>query len=170
MPTAALDLCSADRERFERAVGEEDASGCWNWMKCCCSRGYGQFCCRVDGQWKIVVAHRVAWTIANGPVPHGLLVLHRCDNKRCVRPEHLFLGTQADNMRDMIEKGRAAQGERQANAKLTTEMVLEIRKMLAKKVPQSQIGQRFGVEQCCISRISTGQRWGWLSEAKGGRA
>jgi len=71
--------------------------------------------------------HRVSWELHYGPIPKGMSVLHKCDNPPCVRPDHLFLGTQQDNLQDMRNKGRHrwGLGERHAHAKLTTEIVLE---------------------------------------------
>ena len=80
-----------------------DKSGeCWTWMRAASSTGYGA----VTINQRQRAAHRVAWELTSGPIAEGLQVLHRCDNPACVRPEHLFLGTQADNMRDMVSKGR----------------------------------------------------------------
>jgi hypothetical protein len=99
---------------------------CWVW--CGSTRGatgYGQVCVK----YRLVQAHRFAYELQNGPVPDGLLVLHKCDNKLCVRPSHLFLGTHADNMRDRDGKGRGARGERVGNARLTEQQVRWIRRV-----------------------------------------
>ncbi len=88
-------------ERFWSKVVRGE--GCWIWAASVDDHGYGRF---GIGRLRIEPAHRVAWMVANGPIPDGLSVLHRCDNPPCVRPDHLFLGTQRDNMRDMIAKGR----------------------------------------------------------------
>lgn len=77
------------------------SAGCWEWTGSRHRNGYGQFYYRGPA-----MAHRVSWELANGPVPDGMLVCHRCDNPPCVRPDHLFLGTQADNLVDMVSKGR----------------------------------------------------------------
>src|SRR5687768_7875966 len=91
--------------RFNRYVSRGD--GCWAWTGVMGTNGYGLFWVRRGfKQYSSVGAHRVAWRLANGPVPDGLWVLHRCDNPRCVRPDHLFLGTHSDNMRDMWSKNR----------------------------------------------------------------
>ncbi len=80
----------------------QKSDGCWVWQGCIVRR-YGVL--GHDG--KQVKAHRVAWGLTNGPIPNGLSVLHKCDNPPCVRPDHLFLGTQLDNMRDCSAKGRS---------------------------------------------------------------
>ena len=87
-------------ERFWEKVHITD--GCWEWMARRKLHGYGEF--RIIDC--LVPAHRMAWVLSVGPIPKGLLVLHRCDNPPCCNPDHLFLGTQADNLRDAIQKGR----------------------------------------------------------------
>jgi hypothetical protein len=89
-------------DRFWSKV--EKTEICWNWMGALCSSGYGNFITS-DRRWS--GAHRLSWEWANGPIPAGLCVLHRCDNRKCVRPEHLFLGSEGDNTNDMVAKGRA---------------------------------------------------------------
>ena len=96
-------------ERFVAMVGPEDpGTGCWPWLGCLTGGGYGQI--RNSGRYQ--QAHRAAWELKYGPIPEGLVVCHRCDNPRCVRPDHLFLGTATDNMRDMYSKGRHPRASR----------------------------------------------------------
>lgn len=85
---------------------ERNEDGCWLWRASTDPRGYGKIVVHVDGEARLSGAHRVSWELANGPIPTGLCVLHRCDTPSCVRPDHLFLGTLADNTKDMYGKGR----------------------------------------------------------------
>jgi len=91
---------SIHKERFFARVNKIPG-GCWEWTGPLEPSGYA----RCWGGTK-ERAHRFSWMIYNGPIPEGMLVLHKCDNKKCVNPDHLFLGTQLDNMRDKVEKGR----------------------------------------------------------------
>jgi hypothetical protein len=139
-------------ERFWQKV--KRTAGCWVWVGCRATRGYGQF--RVNGRNE--QAHRVAWLITNGPIRDGLCVLHKCDNRECVRPDHLFLGTNADNTADMMAKGRgkALTGERHPRAKLSWEKVCHIR---CDDRPLSQIARDYAVNQKTIRQIKAGRTW-----------
>lgn len=100
------------------------------------------------------MAHRVAWELSFGPVPAGLFVCHHCDNPRCVRPDHLFVGTHDANMRDRDRKGRLSHGERHVMARLTTAQVAEIRRRWRQGgVTQQRLADEFGVVQTGVSRI-----------------
>ncbi len=99
------------KDRFLQSFQKEN--GCWNWEKAKNPNGYGIYTVRKEG-WKrrrTVLAHRYAYEIFTGVIPQGMCVLHKCDNPSCVNPDHFFLGTQVDNMRDRKEKGRMPKGE-----------------------------------------------------------
>jgi hypothetical protein len=98
----------------------------------------------------------MAYELVHGEIPDGVHVLHRCDNPSCVNPKHLFLGTHQDNMRDMSEKGRASRGEKNANAKLSQEQVLEIK---ASAVSSRKLAPLYAVSDRQIRSIRSGQWW-----------
>ena len=114
-----------NKERFWSKVNIKDLLDCWEWTATKTPNGYGQF--TVDR--KKIQTHRLAWEFTYGKIPEGLCVLHKCDNKACVNPAHLFIGTHNDNMQDMIKKNRQSHntGQLNGNNKLTQNQVLEIR-------------------------------------------
>lgn len=103
-------------------------------------------------------AHRVAWRLAVGPIPTGILICHRCDQPLCVNPGHLFLGTPADNMADRDAKGRAAIGERHGRAKMTVEQVREIRSLRGIE-PYRSIARRYGLARSTVWAILDHSNW-----------
>ena len=137
---------------------------CWPWMGARTERGYGRF--GLGGKNRH--AHRVAWELTYGPIPAGLWVLHHCDNPACVHPDHLFLGTHADNMADMSSKRRQAKqhpnlrGELNGATKLTRSDVVTIREVLAAGGRSSELARRFGVSRRAISLIASRTTWSWL--------
>lgn len=144
--------------RFLRCVKPGEIDACWEWtghLGGGTNRGYGTF--NVDYSKRksprACGAHRFAWEVANSrPIPKGLRVLHRCDNPPCVNPGHLRLGTQADNMRDMVSKGR----DRKAH-KLTDGQVRELRRKRAAGALLEQLAAEFGVRISTVSRIASGK-------------
>lgn len=134
-----------------------DKSGdCWNWIGGIGSYGYGHFC---PGNNKPINAHRFSYELTHGPIANPkLLVCHKCDNRRCVRPSHLFLGSHKDNSQDAVKKGRTAKGERQGSAVLTTDTVSQIRKLIG-TMSQKRIAEIFGICQAQVSRINTKRHW-----------
>lgn len=128
-------------------------STCVLWDRGLNTAGYGSF--RLRG--KTVMAHRFAWEKSFGPIPDGMCVLHKCDIRRCVNPEHLFLGTPADNTADMIAKGRKrfAIGSQRSKC-LVEDDILVIR---ASKLSQYALAKQFNVSQPNINAIRTGKTW-----------
>jgi hypothetical protein len=114
-------------ERFWHHVRKCALDGCWEWHGAI-ARGYGHIS-EGGRRGRARSAHRVSWELHHGPIPSSLYICHRWDNRRCVRPDHLFLGTHADNMRDMLAKGRHIPhlGEVNGRAKLTRADVVAIR-------------------------------------------
>lgn len=130
-------------------------SGCWEWQASRSDTGYG---CFYDG--RAYHAHRYSWVRTNGAIPRGLLVLHRCDNRGCVNPEHLFLGTHKDNSEDMVRKNRSigpdTRGELHGEAKLTDDAVRNIRSSSA---TGRVLAQEYGVSESAISLVRRGKSW-----------
>lgn len=147
---------SVDRAFIESRSIPDPSSGCWLWQHGRDSHGYGN-------AWhggKHHGAHRVSWELANGPIPDGLCVCHKCDTPACVNPDHLFLGTHKDNAQDRDRKGRASAGDGHPGAKLTWAKVAAIR---ADNRTQRIISEDYGVARSLISRIRTGKSWGGSS-------
>ncbi|HUT15273.1 MAG TPA: HNH endonuclease signature motif containing protein [Anaerolineae bacterium] len=148
------------KDRYWEKVDVRGKDECWEWVAGTNSRGYGQL--QVDG--KSAYAHRLAWELENGPIPEELCVLHRCDNRNCVNPAHLWLGTNADNSRDMVKKGRPARGAEHAHAKLTRQEVQQIRHLYSTgEYLQRELGKRFGVSESHVSGIVNRKYWAWLN-------
>lgn len=141
-------------ERFWSEVEKSD--GCWLWRSAH-TRRYGQV--TVGGV--SYSAHRYAWMTTYGPIPDGMLVCHHCDTTNCVRPEHLFIGTQHDNVQDMLSKGRGApaRGEKAGNARLTEVQVREIRRLHHYGVRPASLGRVTGVSEATIRHIVKGHTW-----------
>lgn len=147
---------------FARTTKDTE-TGCWLWTGAQCGsgatnrHGYGQ-------TWfngRLCKTHRLAYELTHGAISRGLHVLHRCDNPPCINPEHLYLGTHQQNMRDRDARHRRtpARGERHGRAKLTEQDVTEIRRLLQSGHTQTSIAPKFGVSQRTISFIERGEHW-----------
>ena len=153
-------MTAQNRQRIKDRCCPEPNTGCWLWMGAVDRSGYGRFNL-ASGTRK---AHRLSYESFVGPITGGLFVLHRCDTPLCVNPEHLFLGTTADNMKDMIAKGRSPAGERSGRAKLTAAQVAEIR---ASTLRHSELALVYPVSAATICDIRRGQRWSAPSPGAG---
>ena len=149
--------------RFRSKVDQRGKDECWLWIGGLKSNGYGQISDDPrNGEYvgRKRTAHRVAYEIAFGPIPGGLHVLHRCDNRACVNPGHLFLGTHQDNMADMLAKRRHAHGDRQPTRKLNQHQVRAIRWLASHDPgPQVELAREFGVSASSITHILTDKTW-----------
>ena len=149
-------------ERFWEKVDKGDGSQCWIWNASRSKQGYGRFA-RNDGQF--VQASRFAYEITYRQIPEGMDVLHSCDNQPCVRPDHLFLGTDLDNRRDAIRKGRARLplppiGSRNGQATMAEDQVLEARIRYSRGgVSVETLAQAYGVSRQAMDDVITGESW-----------
>lgn len=159
-------------QRFWSRVNKSAPNGCWEWTGPAFSTGYGAIYVNVQNRG----THRVSWMLAHGEVPDDLSVLHRCDNRLCVNPSHLFLGTQADNMRDMGDKGRHRGGRGESHgsvtapesiprgtghwaAKLTEETVRIIRERVGSGESQRSVARTYGLDPSSVSHIVARRAW-----------
>jgi len=144
-------------ERFWEKVLKSD--DCWLWAGNTNDHGYGLLGMNGHNRY----AHRIAWELTYGAIPIGMSVLHHCDNPPCVRPSHLFLGTQADNIADMDAKNRRKAtpmpGELNGRAKLTWRDVSEIKRELSMGGVIAHIAKRYSVSHTVISQIKRKLRW-----------
>lgn len=160
----------------------DKSSTCWNWTADVNTRGYGFFALRHGVK---IYAHRYSYQLAAGPIPKGLFICHRCDNPRCVRPDHLFAGTQKQNIQDAVSKGRMARGDRQGSRKVflsrapaelreptnayargakhgmskLTEPKIRTIRLLSSTMTQGAIAHQFGVTAGAVSLILSRKRW-----------
>lgn len=156
-----------DNDRFYSKVNKNGklvpnmTSPCWEWIGYIQKDGYGIFNIHnVDG-WKSSLAHRVAWEIFFGKIPTNLYVCHHCDNPSCVNPNHLFLGSQTDNMRDMVRKNRIndRRGELNPKSKLTNLDILKIRQLCGNGKTFVEVSKIYGVSDVTIGNIAKRETW-----------
>lgn len=150
------------KERFWSYVDRRGQEECWPWIAGKFTNGYGQF---RAGKRK-VKAHRCAYELTNGHIEDGLRVLHRCDNPPCCNPQHLFKGTDLDNVRDCVLKGRhrsipppGRPGAANPSAKVTTDIVFNIRQQAQSGASQRSLAVKHGLSQSQVGNIVRGQCW-----------
>ncbi len=141
-------------DKFARLYRVDSESGCWLWIGQRSGRRYGAHC--IAG--RTVKAHRFSWELHYGPIPSGAYVCHKCDTPLCVNPRHLFVGTQADNMRDMAAKGRAASRPGQNNP---IAVPVSIARAIAadRETPARDLARDHGVSAAVVYRIRNGTHW-----------
>jgi hypothetical protein len=149
-------------ERFVRKINKTET--CWLWTDTLHKTGYGYFTITKRPKTTSYVAHRFSWTLFKGPIPEGLHVLHTCDVRHCVNPDHLFLGTASENMKDMVKKGRAIRnvlkGPSHPFAKFNMEQIKQVREMYASgNFSYTKLAKMFHSCPSSISRIVKHQRY-----------
>lgn len=148
--------------RFWEKIKKSD--GCWEWQGVVNEKGYGVINKGRVGEGN-VLAHRLSWELHNGVIPegegyHGICVLHKCDNPSCVNPDHLFLGTNQDNINDMVSKQRNRRGENQPMSKLTDAEVKEIRKLRnTETITYDELGKKYGICGSTVYNIVNRYTW-----------
>lgn len=142
------------RERIEESIMPVTECGCWIWMRGLMGGGYGT----LGHNGRSILAHRASWQVFRGPVPDGLYVLHLCDTRACVNPDHLFLGTHQDNMDDRDRKGRnkPRPGVLNPKAKLTPVDVAAIR---SSPLSCGRLARDYGMNKTTMARIKSGKYW-----------
>jgi hypothetical protein len=143
-----------DQKFFDdRSIVNKD-TGCIEWSRATSFIGYGVVKHK-QKQWQ---AHRFSWTFHFGKIPNGKIICHKCDNRKCINPDHLFIGVHKDNSQDMISKGRnvPARGERSGTAKLTNEQIALIKNDTR---PQKLIAKTHNICQANVSLIKSGKTW-----------
>lgn len=151
------------QKRFWSKVGNSDSNGCRNWTASIrCNRkhygGYGAF-------WlhgKHVSAHRMAWELTYGPIPNELCVLHKCDNCRCCEPTHLFLGTQQDNMNDMVQKERRIKGSDFISSIINEWNACGIMAMYIQGHNYVTISETLNIKHTTVWSVANLYNWKWL--------
>ena len=155
------DMKKTIKERFEEKFIPEPNSGCWLWTGCVRShpsQGYGILCI---GNKKEDKAHRISYKLYKGIIPENMVVRHKCDNRLCVNPDHLELGTPLDNIKDRVERGRCAKGEKNGSSKLFENQVIAIFK---DNRSITEIAKEYNIGHTAVSYIKLRKSWAWLTE------
>jgi len=158
IPVRPINLSEADMIRFWKKVDQRGLGDCWKWQAGCLFAGYGRFC---DCRGSKYLAHRVAFVVTNGDTK--LQVCHICNNPSCCNPNHLYAGTQGENIQQCIADGRRAiedrRGEKAGYVKLIESDVREIRRLYAGGWLQREIAEEYDIHSSTVSAIIRGQNW-----------
>lgn len=143
------------KRSYEKHVIKQ--KGCWGWSASFDKDGYGQM--SSARRYGVCKAHRASWLIHRGEIPKGISVLHKCDNKPCTNPDHLFLGTTLENSRDLVYKDKQLKGSKNGIAKLNENEVKEIKIALQNGVTGTYLGKKYGVTKTTIWKIKHQKNW-----------
>lgn len=149
-----LDAEKTLARRFWSNVEKSDG-GCWMWIGTKVNKGYGV----IGYRGKAIGAHRMSYIIHHGEIPDGMILLHSCDNPSCVNPDHLRLGTRAENCADKVAKGRQNRGETNSNAKVTETDVIEMRRLYANGSTCAELAEKYSLSGVGVWQIVTGRNW-----------
>lgn len=153
--------------RLKKYMMINNETGCWEWTGYIMPCGYGL----TSHKGNKILSHRASWILSNNEIPKGLYVLHRCDNRKCINPDHLFLGTAKDNTHDMRRKGRnrylAFQGSKHSMAKLNEKLVNQIRLKKSQGMTNQDIARLYGVHKNTIQKITSRTHWKHIPDPEG---
>jgi len=139
--------------RFWKKVDIRGENECWPWTGGCFRSGYGEIQAGTLNSPKVIRAHRLAFELENGPIPEGMCILHSCDNRLCVNPKHLRMGTIKENNQDMVIRNRIARGFRLPQTKISKEDVAEIRTRASHGETHSRIAEDYPIQRSHVSAI-----------------
>lgn len=153
-------LTPSDISRFWSKVNVDSPLNCWEWQAYLNHSDYGMY--QLDD--RPFYAHRISYFLEHGTLPEGIFILHRCDNPKCVNPNHLFTGTLEDNARDRAQKHRSrdSRGEKSGSAKLCAMDIITIREILDNHPPKgtkTKLAAQYGITKATISKIVQRERW-----------
>ena len=162
MMSDIVERLRAAESRFHASYEQRGPDECWDWRGMKFRNGYGRFFVARTS----ITAHRAMRVLQSGPIPREIEVCHSCDNRACVNPGHLFLGTRKDNATDKVRKNRQARqfGEDNPSAKLTP---ADVEKVLRSEQPHRSLARRLGVSERLVRQIRKGQIWQRVREALG---
>lgn len=145
-------------ERLSKRSHINPETGCIEWTGALMHQGYGH----INWRGKVHRTHRLSYAAVNGDIPEGMFVCHKCDNPKCMNPEHLFLGTRSDNLADMVQKKRSTIGERNPMSKVNAATVQAIRIWGQTGMFHKKIAEKFGITREAVGLILRGERWKYV--------